>query len=302
MNILVTGGNGFIGGHLVRKLRTQGHNVVSLDSKIKAQFDIRTRTEEITYEVSRADALIHLAAVSRTPEAMSNPELAYRTNMLGTMNLLEAVRKVKPQCRFVHVSSNIVYGNSNHYRASKLMAEELVRTYTQAYSLASVILRYSNVYGPGMPWSDSICLASMRRSKWENGYITLSGDGTQTRDFTHVADIVAGTIKALTLPASGAQVPIDLCTGINTSMLRMAQYFDCPIQFGPERPGDTIDIFQNPQYATEKLDWEYTIPVASGIQDVLDDVPERYFPGKNPAEYSLATIDQERAQESGVAQ
>ena len=301
MNILVTGGNGFIGGHLVRKLRDQGHDVVSLDQKIGFKFDIRSRTEEIIYEVARAQAIIHLAAVSRTPEALADPVKTYQTNVIGTMNLLESVRRVNTKCRFVHVSSNIVYGSPNHYQASKVMAESLVQSYTSGYNLNTITLRYSNVYGSGMPWNDSICLASMRRSKYENGYITLSGDGNQSRDFTHVADIVAGTIAAM--KSSYSDRVIDLCTGTNTTMNKMARFFDCPVRYGPARPGDTLDIYQNPNNAKALLDWEYTIPVVSGIQDVLEDVPERYFPGKNSgAEFGLATIDQEQAQESGVAQ
>jgi UDP-glucose 4-epimerase len=279
MRCLVTGGLGFIGSHLVDRLRALGHEVSILDDLSSAAVPIpasnlfRPVLVEGEWTESREDYsyewIFHLAAVSRTPWAIKNPVRCNRVNVQGSLTVMKFARLTK--ARLVLASSNIVYGSPNPYKASKIAMEQYAEAYRDLYGLNVITLRYSNVYGPRMRWDDPICLAAMRRSAREKGYIELTGDGTQSRDFTHVQDIVNGTIKAAESDYIGD--PIDLCTGQTFSMEEMALCFGVPIHYVPDRPGDTKHIVQDPEPARDILKWVSTIDVEDGIADVIDDVP-----------------------------
>ncbi len=273
MNCLVTGGHGFIGLHLVRRLRELGHSVLVWDRAPLAGVEFedvnvcdRSRVMHPWRSIKHIDTVFHLAAISRTAEALADPYMCDQVNVMGSVNLLDAIRDRIPQARVVFASSNIVYGTPNPYRASKLAMEEYLQAYIQVYGVNGIALRFSNVYGPGMPWKDPICLASMRRSAFERGYIELTGDGSQSRDFTHVHDIVERTIEE----GKGGRMGVyDLSSGEHLSMFAAASYFGVPIQLIPARIGDTQEIKQgrSPRSAPP---W---IAFADGIRDVLAEVP-----------------------------
>ena len=281
MRCLVTGGLGFIGSHLVRRLRELGHDAMVLDDSSNAvlrpikRWANEDRAGDIT-DVSYwprpyFDWVFHLAAVSRTPQAIADPIRCHQVNATGSLVLLDWIRTYIPTARVVLASSNIVYGSPNPYRASKLAMEEYMSAYNQLYGLNCIALRYSNVYGPGMRWDDSICLASMRRSMVEKGYIELTGDGNQSRDFTHVPDIVEGTILAAQYERKGI---LDLTSGEHRSMNAMATYFGCPVKYVAARPGDTKVIIQDRKSCREVLGWVPKVEVSEGIKGVLAEVPQ----------------------------
>ncbi len=290
MRCLVTGGCGFIGSHLVARLRALGHQVTIWD--IPDVLALPPRSPELPelwhldlgadnlsgveiLEDLGIDTVFHLAAVSRTLLAIADPRQCHAVNAGGSLRLLERVRLFQDatgrKCRVVLGSSNIVYGSPNPYKASKLAMEEYMSAYNALYGLNCIALRYSNVYGPGMRWDDPICLASLRRSKYEKGYVELTGDGEQSRHWTHVSDIVEGTILAAQSDFKGV---MDLASGQYFSMNAMAQHFDCPIHYVPARPGDTLHIVQPTEFAFGMLGWRAKVKVAQGIQDVLAEVPK----------------------------
>jgi len=291
MRCLVTGGLGFIGTHLVKRLRELGHAVTVLDnvSNPSNPLDVRDPYYERLGAENAGDIkwlaswpsdptfewVFHLAAVSRTPQAIANPLHCHAVNATGSLLLLDFVRRTCPKARVVLASSNIVYGSPNPYRASKLAMEEYMSAYNALYGLNCIALRYSNVYGPGMRWDDPICLASMRRSMVEKGYIELTGDGTQSRDFTHVSDIVEGTIAAA--ERCTFKGVVDLTSEQHRSMNQMAALMGCGVRFTDARPGDTRVIKQSGVFAFglgigKRLD--QFVPIESGIHDVLAEIPQ----------------------------
>jgi UDP-glucose 4-epimerase len=280
MKYIVTGGAGFIGSHLVDTLIGLGHTVVVVDNLLcgfeknlnpAAVFhncDIR-KLDTIVEHFKDVDGVFHLAAIARTPWCVDDPILAYETNVMGTLNVLEASRihKVK---RVVMTSSNVVYAFWTPYRSSKESLEQLGRVYTDMYGLSIVCLRNSNVYGTRQSelGPSPNVFSALRKSKKANGYVMISGDGSQSRDFTHVSDIVSGHIAAMNKTVTGV---FDLCTGVNHTLNEVASYFDCEIRYGPDRPGDVKHIVQDPLPAFEQLGWKAKIDLEAGMKDFLSD-------------------------------
>jgi UDP-glucose 4-epimerase len=274
MRCLVTGGLGFIGSHLVKRLRELGHEVMILDDESNSV--TRARPIDLVKDIStmlvpRAKWVFHLAAVSRTQTALADPQRCFQVNARGSFNVLESERLDPRGVRIVLASSNIVYGSPNPYKASKVAMEELMHAYNACYGLNCIALRYSNVYGPGMRWDDSICLAAMRRSAVEKGYVEVTGDGSQSRDFTHVSDIVEATILAAASPFKGV---LDVTSEEHRSMKQMAGFFKVPIRHVAARVGDTLDIMQCAGDAYRDLGWVAKVQVERGMQDVLNDKPK----------------------------
>jgi UDP-glucose 4-epimerase len=138
------------------------------------------------------------------------------------------------------------------------------------YGLSVICLRNSNVYGSRQSelGPSPNVFSALRKSKKEKGYIEITGDGVQSRDFTHVSDIVNGHICAMNTNATGEY---DLCTGINTSLNDIARFFNCEIKYIPERSGDIKHIFQDPLPALEYLNWKATVPIEEGMADFFSD-------------------------------
>lgn len=270
---VVTGGAGFIGGHLARKLAADGHDVLVIDDLTHSngariplstefrQFDTR-RVESTDFK--GADVVFHLAAVSRTPPAVADPERCISVNVMGTARVLEAARQAGVS-RFVFSSSNVVYAADTAYRASKLTGEGLCAVYSSMYDLSTISLRYSNVYGSGMMTGDVAVFASLRDSKLQNGYIEITGDGRQSRDFTHVSDIVRANILAW---RSDVQGSLDVCTGINRTMNEVAPLFECEVRHVGDRKGDAKHIVQNPVPALERIGWKAEVPFETGFPSI----------------------------------
>lgn len=263
MNVLVTGVAGFIGSHLADYLINQGYIVYGVDNfltgdksninpKVKfSEIDIRHRDQlvHLFKKIGKLEYVFHLAAIARTGWTIDDPTLANDINITGTLNVLIAAKAVKAK-KVIYSSSNIVYAAETPYRVTKLAAEMYMRTFDSLYNLPTISLRFSNVYG-SLRQSEKgpaiNCIASLRKSKRENGYVWITGDGKQSRDFTHVLDIVEACNRAAEKAVHGTE--IDICTGTNTSILKIAKLFNCPIKFIEERPADIKHIFQNPKKA-----------------------------------------------------
>lgn len=281
MKYIVTGGAGFIGSHLVDKLISQGHQVVILDNLLsgyekninpEALFynrDIRNYDEIAPIFDDNIDGVFHLAAIPRTPWCIDDPRLAYQTNVMGTLNILEAAKKYGIK-RVVMTSSNVVYAFWTPYRSSKEALEGLGKVYTDMYGMSVMCLRNSNVYGrrQSEEGPSPNVFAALRKAKKETGHLIITGDGEQSRDFTHVFDIVDAHIAAMHSRANGV---LDLCTGVNTTMNVIAKYFDCPVEYIAERPGDVKHIVQDAQPAFDVLGWRACISLDEGMRDFFLD-------------------------------
>lgn len=294
---LVTGGCGFIGAHLVEALVQAGHTVFVLDNQSNTSKERISQIAEmavcyqgdINYPKDWEHAFIgveyvfHTAAVSRTPWAVNDPVNCMFVNVIGSQRILECARGRRSDgrssiCypkspRVVLSSSNVVYAGETAYKVSKLAMEGLGAVYTDLYGLSVVSLRYSNVYGPRIQKGDPAVFAALRDHAREHGFFQVTGDGSQTRDFTHVKDIVrANMLAAFESDYTGV---LDICTGVQTSIntacglmnsyVPVAGY---PIQYVGERAGDVSAIEQDPFTATKVLGWQHTIKLEDGIKDV----------------------------------
>lgn len=280
MKYLVTGGAGFIGSHLVDELIKNGHTVSVLDNLLSgsikninenAKFincDIRNLENIIEY-FKDIDGVFHLAAISRTPWCIDDPILAYETNVMGSLNILEASRLNNVK-RVVMTSSNVVYAFYTPYRSSKEALEGLGKVYTDMYNLSVVCLRNSNVYGSRQSelGPSPNVFSALRKCKKEKNILEITGDGTQSRDFTHVSDIISGHICAMNSTETGV---FDLCTGINHSLNDVAKFFESEIIYIPERAGDIKHIYQDPLPAYEKLGWKAKTLLHDGMIDFFSD-------------------------------
>jgi len=278
---LVTGGAGFIGSHMVDKLINLGHKVTVIDNLMNGSLEnINVKATFINVDICNYNELtkvfdnnifngvFHFAAIARTPWCIEDPILAYNTNVMGTLNILECVHIYNIK-RIILSSSNVVYAFYTPYRTSKEALEALGKTYNQMYNISVMSLRYSNVYGKRQAETGPSpnVFAALRKSKRENNKLFITGDGSQTRNYTHVSDIVEGNWLAMNSDYCGEA--IDLCTGIDIPLNYAAKFFDCPIEYIAERPGDVKSIIQDPKPAFNILGWKAQIMLEEGIKDVL---------------------------------
>lgn len=277
---LVTGGCGFIGSHLVDKLIELGNKVIVIDNLLSGNINNLNKnavlekgsicnTEDLNNLLNKYDfdGIFHFAAIARTPWCIDDPILCYNTNVIGTLNILEYARN-KNIKRVVLSSSNVVYAFMTPYRSSKEAGESLGEVYNKMYNMSVISLRYSNVYGKRQSESGPSpnVFAALRKSKKEFGKLLITGDGKQTRNYTHVSDIVEGNILAMNNTYCGV---IDLCTGIDIELNYAANFFNCPIEYINERPGDVKYIIQDPNNAFQILGWKAKVMLEDGIKDVL---------------------------------
>lgn len=278
---IVTGGCGFIGSHMVDKLISLNYRVIVIDNLLSGSLDnlnpgaIFENVDITNYSLLKETidkyddiyGIFHFAAIARTPWCIDDPVLCYKTNVMGTMNILEAGRQ-KNIKRIVLSSSNVVYAFLTPYRTSKEALEGLASTYHKMYNMSVIALRYSNVYGKRQSETGPApnVFAALRKSKKELGKLLITGDGTQTRNYTHVSDIVNGNLLSMFNTYCGV---IDLCTGINVPLNYAAQFFQCPIEYIDERPGDVKHIEQSPHESYNILGWKALVKLEDGIHDVL---------------------------------
>ena len=288
MRALVTGGGGFIGHHLVRRLLGDGHDVRVLDNFSTGR---RERLEGLdvglvegdlrSYERAHAairgtDVVFHLGALPSVPRSVQDPLTTSAVNVEGTLNVLLAARDEDVR-RVIFASSSSVYGANpvlpkteedqplpiSPYGVSKLSAEHYCRTFTTVYGLETVSIRLFNVFGPGQdPLSQYAAVVPRFISALASGNRpVVYGDGTQTRDFTYVEDVIEAFILAVEAPRAAGEI-INVCAGREMSLLALLEILsdllgtDAEPRFEPARPGEVRASHGVHTKARALLQWE----------------------------------------------
>ena len=300
---LVTGGAGFIGSHLSEELVRRGHRVRVVDSLITgkrtnlahlptveflegdlADFDTCTRA------VDGIDYVLHQAAIPSVPRSVKDPITSNRANITGSINILVAARDAGVK-RLVYAGSSSAYGNTptlpkredmapnplSPYALQKLVAEQYCQMFTRLYGFETVTIRYFNVFGPrqdpGSPYSGVISLFST--AVLEKRRPTIYGDGEQTRDFTYIANVVDGVLRACEAPKAAGEV-VNVATGGRISlndlwrtMNKIAGTDIAPIYAEP-RAGDVKDSQADITKAKDLLGYTPIVALDDGLRKTID--------------------------------
>lgn len=293
MRILITGGAGFIGGHLAQHCLEQGHDVCVFDaltyagrtSNVPSGADFfrgALDTGSVTVVKNwRPTHVMHLAAETHVCRSITYPRQFVATNVNGTMSLLDAVRPASIE-GMLHVSTDEVYGDlgldtdgvfteqsplnpSNPYSASKAAGEMLARAYERTYHLPIVVARPCNVYGPRQ-FPEKLIPRSIARANIGEPII-VHGDGAQRREWMHVKDCVRAMLTVLELGAVGEVYNIG--TGEEYSVLDVAQRIDANIEFEPGRPGGDMRYLMD-NSRMRALGWKPQISFEEGLDALLE--------------------------------
>ena len=294
MNCLVTGGAGFIGSHIVDKLLQLGHQVICVDNEsaeCHEQFYWNDNADNHKIDIcdyqsmesifTNIDAVFHVASDARIQPAILNPKRSIENNVLGTLNMLELSRKNNVQ-KFVYSSTSSVYGKKSAipnvetqpsdpltpYSTAKVFGENLCRVYNNLYSVNTISFRYFNVYGDRQPLKGQYApvIGLFQKQKNNNQALTIVGDGTQRRDFTHVSDIVEANILALSMSDGFGEV-YNIGYGKNYSILEIASMISDKIEFIPPRPGEVDQTLSNTDKFKSKTKWDPKVSLNDWIKN-----------------------------------
>lgn len=299
MKILVTGGAGFIGSHVVDALVEEGHSVAVVDDLSTGKehhlnpgarfyrLDIRSPDLSDVFRAERPDLINHHAAHVDVRRSMADPRLDADVNIAGSLNLLETARQFGVD-QFIFASSGgAIYGEPEYlpcdeghplspicpYGVSKLAAERYVQFYGQAHGFRYAILRYPNVYGPRQdPFGEGGVVAIFAGHMTQREPVVINGSGEQQRDFLHVSDVVRANLLA---QETLQNQMYNLGTGVGTSinelfglMSRLTGYDGQPTH-GPPKPGETFKICLEASKARRELGWEPLVPLEQGLERTL---------------------------------
>ncbi len=301
MKIIVTGGAGFIGSHLVDELLNQNHEVIVLDNFSTGRMQNLDHIKNIkiidcdlsvngswTNEFKGVDRVFHIAALADIVPSIKNPLKYFEANVTGTFNTLKASQENGAK-KFIYSASSSCYGipkkyptNENEkidthypYALTKKMGEDLVMHFEKIYKLPSISLRFFNVYGTRSRTSGTYgaVMGVFLAQKIANKPFTIVGDGKQTRDFTYVSDVVNALIKASNSDLSGEILNVG--SGNTVSVNTLAKLIggkDYKKVFIPKRPGEPDCTFANIEKIKKLLQWEPFIPIEEGVSIVLKNI------------------------------
>ena len=302
MNVLVTGGAGFIGSHIARTLLERGDRVRVLDDFSTGKRDNLTGLDvdlieadlrdasALTQACRAVDTIFHEAAFVSVPQSMQEPKDCFDVNVTGTASLFDAARKAGVR-RVVFATSAAVYGDVDDYplteesplrplspyAASKRVDEIYGQLYTTSFGLEVVALRYFNVYGPRQR-PDSQYAAAVPifiRQMLDNKPITIYGDGGQTRDLIYVGDVVRANLIAAEHSAAPGQI-FNICTGVETRLLDLIEHLQELFPSAPEpqftepRAGDIYRSIGSAHKAADLLHFRAEVGLGEGLSQTVE--------------------------------
>lgn len=291
--VIVTGGAGFIGSHLSEALLKEGYEVVVVDNlyggkkervpegaKLFVQ-DIK-ETDALIDIFKGAEAVFHLAAIPRVPFSIEHPMETNNANITGTLSVLIAANKAGVK-RVIYAASSSAYGDQDvlplkesfqakpihPYGVQKYVGELYSKVFSNVYNLETVCLRFFNVYGPHQDPSGPYAgvIVKFLELKKSGKPMIIVGDGKQTRDFTHVSDVVRALISAMNSEKVGSGEVINIGGGRNIDILKLAEIIGGEKEFVPARP-EAKDSLADISLAKELIDWEPKMSVEDGIEDL----------------------------------
>jgi UDP-glucose 4-epimerase len=276
MKILVTGGAGFVGYNLCKKLIEDGHDVISIDnySTGKKQNEIDGVTyfnSDIAYGINKTivegvEAVVHLAASARIQPSFSDPILFARNNVIGTFYVCELCRELKIPLVFAGTSSHHSGKYKNPYTFTKDLSEETIKLYQQIFELKGSIARFYNVYGPHqLEEGNATLIGIWDKANREGSPFYIFGDGSKRRDFTHVEDIVDALILIIKKEAWGEV--FELGRGNNFSVKEIAKMYDYDnIIYKEDKEGEAQDTLCDLSLAKNILGWNPTKKIEDWIK------------------------------------
>lgn len=301
---MVTGGAGFIGSHLVERLLKDGHEVVVVDNfmtgyrenlapfmKSIELFEVDVRDLDGLRRAMRGvEYVFHQAALPSVPRSIDNPIESHEINATGTLNVLLAARDAGAK-RLVLAGSSSAYGDAaaelksedmppmvkSPYAASKVAAENYCMTFNAVYGLEAVVIRYFNVFGPRQdPHSAYAAVIPLFATAMiDDRAPTVFGDGTQSRDFTYIDNVVEGNMLAMHSPNAPGEI-FNIACGERISLLDLLDNLNAllgksikPI-FGPPRAGDILHSCADIRKARQLLNYEPVISFSEGLSRTLD--------------------------------
>jgi UDP-glucose 4-epimerase len=295
MKVLVTGGSGFIGSHVLDKLRLRGHEIRNFDlipsphhadGEIDTVLGDLTDREAVRAALAGCDTVIHLAAVADVDQVVKNPKQADCVNVRGTQTLLDATREANI-ARFVYASTIWVYGDASgpesidedaplavpkhFYTATKIAGEHYTASYGELYGLEHTILRFGIPYGPRS--RPTAVVAAFTAKALAGQPLTIAGDGTQSRRFVYVEDLAEGVAASL-VPAA-ANRTYNLVGHENVSVRAIARTVrevvgDVSIVHVEGRAGDLRGANISGERALAELGWEPTTLFAQGVRRYVE--------------------------------
>tara|TARA_B100000700_G_C15037944_1_gene853723 strand:- start:1342 stop:2241 length:900 start_codon:yes stop_codon:yes gene_type:complete len=298
MKALVTGGAGFIGSHLVKKLVKKKYKVIVLDNlstgSLKNLRLVKNKIDFIKCDITKnkisskifrdIDYVFHLAGLSKATESIKKPSKYFRANVKGTINILNYISKIKIK-KFIYSASASCYGNPKKiptsekdkiqnltpYASTKWKAEKIIMEYAKKYKIPSISLRLFNVYGPGSlsssPYSAVISVFVKQRKS--NKPLTIVGDGLQTRSFVYVSDVVDGMIKAARSKVKNEI--FNLGSKNSLTIISLAKLFKGRKIYIPKRLGDPRNSFSDIRKIQKILRWRPKISISKGIRALLNE-------------------------------